>query len=138
MGASFGALDATVAIFASGRKPFLTSYARMGESPGARHWLADAASRVHRADRMMLAVAAALGEGGEPAELDAGRLQLDLSRSAQDCRSALDRMLDLHGASGFRMTSPVQRLWRDVSVGSRHPFLTEYLAIEAHGRVLTG
>lgn len=46
-------------------------------------------------------------------------------------------MLDLHGASGFATTNVLQRFWRDVSVGSRHPHLNPYLAIEALGSALT-
>ncbi|GAA1319325.1 hypothetical protein [Pseudonocardia xinjiangensis] len=36
VGATFGALDVVTAMFASDRKPYMTSYSRMGESPGAR------------------------------------------------------------------------------------------------------
>jgi hypothetical protein len=50
VGAMRGALDAINAMFASGRKPFMTEYSRMGESPGARHWLAEATHLVSRAE----------------------------------------------------------------------------------------
>ncbi|MFE7503786.1 acyl-CoA dehydrogenase family protein [Promicromonospora sp. NPDC057488] len=135
VGAAQGALDATTAMFGSDRKPFMTAYSRMGESPGARHWLAEAAYLVHRAENTMLAAASRADTGGL-SDLDSPRLHLDLADAARDCRAAVELMLDLHGASGFRTTSRLQRLWRDVAVGSRHPHLNPYLATENLGAAL--
>lgn len=134
VGAAQGALDATTEMFGSDRKPFMTAYSRMGESPGARHWLAEAAHLVHRAENTMLVVADEADSG--LSDLDAPPLQLDLADAARDCRAAVDLMLDLHGASGFRTTNRLQRLWRDVAVGSRHPHLNPYLATENLGAAL--
>ena len=135
VGAARGALDVTTAMFASDRKPYMTAYARMGESPGARHWLADAARLVGRAERTMLAVAAASDDVDlDPAE--GPRLSMDLADSGRDCRAALELMLDLNGSSGFKTASSLQRYWRDVGVGTRHRQLNPYLAVEDFGRVL--
>ncbi|MEV6636303.1 hypothetical protein AB0M54_36680 [Actinoplanes sp. NPDC051470] len=57
VGATFGALDTITRMFASGRKPFMSAYARMGGSPGARHWLTEATHLAQRADRTMLGIA---------------------------------------------------------------------------------
>ncbi|WP_035855522.1 acyl-CoA dehydrogenase family protein [Cryptosporangium arvum] len=137
VGATFGALDAVRAMFASGRTPYMTPYTSMGESPGARHWLADAARLADRAERTMLSVAAAADAGGLSAA-DQARLSEDMADSARDCRSAIELMLDLHGASGFATSNALQRFWRDVAVGSRHPHLNPYLAVERYGAVLAG
>lgn len=138
VGATLGALDLIKAMFASDRKPFMTSYARMGDSPGARHWLAEATTLVQCAQRTMLSVTAQVDAGLPLSTADGSRLHLNLYESAHDCRAALDLMLDLHGASGFRTDNPQQRIWRDVAVGSRHPHLNGYLAMEEYGRVLAG
>ncbi|MCM4078110.1 acyl-CoA dehydrogenase family protein [Paractinoplanes hotanensis] len=138
VGATLGALDVIDAMFASDRKPFMTEYARMADSPGARHWLADATARTGRAERSMLAVAAEADARAEMSATDLSRLRLNLFESARDCRAALELMLDLHGASGFSVGNPLQRLWRDVAVGSRHPLLNGYLATENYGYALTG
>lgn len=135
VGAAQGALDATIEMFASPRKPFMTGYSRMGESPGARHWLAEAAHLVRRAESTMLAVARSADTAGS-AGVDVPRLRLDLADAGRDCRAAVERMLDLHGSSGFRTTSSLQRFWRDVAVGSRHPHLNPYLATENLGTAL--
>ncbi|MFD4640194.1 acyl-CoA dehydrogenase family protein [Lentzea sp. NPDC058436] len=137
VGAAQGALDVVTAMFASDRKPFMTSYSRMGESPGARHWLADASYLVQRAETTMLAVARE-ASAGELSPVDGPRLRRALADAGRDCRAAVDLMLDLHGASGFDVSNPLQRFWRDVAVGSRHPHLNPYLAVENLGTALAG
>ncbi len=85
----------------------------------------------------MLSVARAADAGG-PADSDHPRLQMELAGAGADCRAAVERMLDLHGSSGFATTNPLQRFWRDVAVGSRHPHLNPYLAFESAGKALAG
>lgn len=151
VGATLGALEVITTMFASDRKPYMSAYQSMGESPGARHWLAEATTLAQRAERTMLEVAAAVDAAGGPAgtgsaagpgaeltAVDGSRLHLNLTESARDCRAALERMLDLHGASGFQTSHPLQRFWRDVAVGSRHPHLNRYLAMEGYGKTLAG
>ncbi|MEV0403194.1 acyl-CoA dehydrogenase family protein [Actinoallomurus sp. NPDC050550] len=135
VGAARGALDIVNAMFASDRKPYMTAYSRMGDSPAARHWLAQAALLVDRAERTLLAAAQAV-DAGDITETDHARLGMDLSDAARDCRAAVELMLDLHGASGFATTNALQRYWRDIAVGSRHAHLRAYIAAENYGRVL--
>ncbi len=137
VGAARGALEAIEAMFASDRAPFMTSYSRMGESPGARHWLAEATHLVDRAENTMLTVARA-ADAGDISEADDRRLHMYLADAASDCRDAVERMLDLHGASGFSTSNVLQRFWRDIAVGSRHPHLNPYLAVERFGATLAG
>ena len=66
------------------------------------------------------------------------RLQAELADAARDCRSAVELMLDLNGTSGFAVSNPLQRYWRDVAVASRHPHLNPYLATERFGAALSG
>lgn len=135
VGAARGALDAVDAMFASDRKPFMTAYSRMGESAGARHWLAEAGHLVDRAERTMLEVARE-ASSAELSPVDGPRLRMALADAGRDCRAAVERMLDLHGASGFATSNVLQRFWRDVAVGSRHPHLNPYLAVENLGTAL--
>ena len=136
VGATFGALDTITRMFASGRKPFMSAYARMGDSPGARHWLAEATHLARRADRTMLGIATEIDADRPLTHDDDVRLHVDLADAARDCRAAVDLMLDLHGSSGFHTSNPLQRFWRDVAVGSRHPHLNPYLAVERSGTLL--
>ena len=137
VGAAQGALDAVTTMFASDRKPFMTAYSRMGESPGARQWLAEATYLVSRAERTMLGVARE-ADAAELSTEDGPRLRAALADAGRDCRAAVERMLDLHGASGFATSNVLQRFWRDVAVGSRHPHLNPYLAVENLGVVVAG
>jgi alkylation response protein AidB-like acyl-CoA dehydrogenase len=63
------------------------------------------------------------------------RLRVELSTAVRECREAMELLLDLHGASGFADDNPLQRFWRDVAVGTRHPYFTPYTLAEDHGRV---
>jgi alkylation response protein AidB-like acyl-CoA dehydrogenase len=85
----------------------------------------------------MLAVART-ADSAELSEADSPRLHMDLADAGRDCRAAVERMLDLHGASGFTTANVLQRYWRDVAVGSRHPHLNPYLAVEGFGTSLVG
>ncbi|WP_305789377.1 acyl-CoA dehydrogenase [Symbioplanes lichenis] len=120
VGATLGALDVITAMFASDRKPYMSAYASMGESPSARTFRAEATRLARQAERTMLHLAAT-GPG------DHG---LAMSGAARDCRQAMELMLDLHGASGFAESNPLQRYWRDVAVASRHPHLNAFLAAD--------
>ncbi len=135
VGAARGALDVIHKLFASDRKPFMTTYSRMGESPGARHWLAEATHLVDRAERTMLAVARAV-DSGDPSDVEITGLHMDMAGAGGDCRAAVELMLDLYGASGFDAANPLQRYWRDIAVGSRHPHLRNHLAVERLGSAL--
>jgi alkylation response protein AidB-like acyl-CoA dehydrogenase len=105
----------------------------MSESPSARQWYAEATRLVGRAERTMLGVA----EAELPPENAGQWLTAELADAAQDCRDALELMLDVHGSSSFAAANPLQRYWRDVAVGSRHRVLSPYLAIEFYGQALT-
>ncbi|WP_435132555.1 acyl-CoA dehydrogenase family protein [Actinacidiphila sp. bgisy144] len=135
VGGARGALDTVEEMFRSGRKPYMTGYAGMGDSPGARHWLARAAWLVERAERTALTTA----QDSTREDLDeaaGARLRAGMADAAKDCRDAVELMLDLHGAAGFRETNALQRYWRDIAVAGRHPLLCGYLAAENLGTAL--
>ncbi|KDO06110.1 hypothetical protein DV26_36105, partial [Amycolatopsis mediterranei] len=100
-----------------------------------RHWLAEAGYLVDRAERTMLEVARE-ASSVELSLADGPRLRMALADAGRDCRTAVERMLDLHGPSGFATSNVLQRFWRDVAVGSRHPHLNPYLAVENLGTAL--
>ncbi|GLY14153.1 acyl-CoA dehydrogenase [Kineosporia sp. NBRC 101677] len=132
VGATRGALDLIDGMFASDRKPYMSTYTRMAESPGARHWLGEATRTTLRAERALLALAAEV-DSGDLTPADGPRISAEMSAAGRDCRQALELMLDLHGTSGFATSNALQRFWRDVAVGSRHPHLNPYLAAERFG-----
>ena len=66
------------------------------------------------------------------------RIRMDAGTIATDLRRALDPLLDVGGAGSFARRSPVQRIWRDVTVASRHPLLSPGLSTGIEGRALLG
>lgn len=139
VGAAHGAWKVVEAAFAGNRAPYGTTYQRLVESPLARHWFTEATHLIDTATARILSVADALdalaADGPFPVR-ERARLRMDLVTAASECRQAVEKLMDLHGASGFALTNPLQRFWRDVAVGTRHPQLVDYITTEDYGRVL--
>lgn len=53
-------------------------------------------------------------------------------------RLGVERLLNVAGAGAFAKSNPIQRLWRDLNVGSRHAFLATNPSLETYGRSLLG
>ncbi|WP_250003215.1 acyl-CoA dehydrogenase family protein [Actinoplanes sp. M2I2] len=138
IGAVRGAQDVVAAAISGDRGPYATTYARVVDSPLGRFWFTEATRRTATALRRALLVAdtlEALGPGEAMPVADRSELRVELSTAARECREAMELLLDLHGASGFSHENPLQRFWRDVAVGTRHPFFTPYITAEDQGRV---
>ncbi|KQC40360.1 hypothetical protein UK82_01435 [Frankia sp. ACN1ag] len=139
LGAARGALDVVEEMFAGPRAPFGTIYQRLVDSPLARYWFTEATFLVDSATRRTLRVADVVDALGPDEQLPPRRradLRMDLTTAAQELRGAMEKLLDLHGASGFAQDNPLQRFWRDVAVGTRHPYLMPHIVPEEYGRLL--
>ncbi len=53
-------------------------------------------------------------------------------------QQSVDQLMNLAGSSAFALSNPIQRFWRDFSVGSRHVALIPDVGFEVHGRELLG
>jgi alkylation response protein AidB-like acyl-CoA dehydrogenase len=138
-GAAQGALEVVEEAFAGDRAPYLTTYQRMVQSPLARHWFAEATQLVDTGYTRVLSVADTLDDlGADPAVpiKERSRLRMELVTAAAECRQAVEMLLDLHGLSGFAQDNRLQRFWRDIAVGTRHPQWNRYITVEDYGRVL--
>ncbi|MEV6637862.1 acyl-CoA dehydrogenase family protein [Actinoplanes sp. NPDC051470] len=138
IGATRGALDLVADAIAGGRAPYMTTYARVADSPLGRYWFTEARQRTDTAMRRTVRVAEVvdgLPPGSELPVTERVELRVELSTAARECREAMELLLDLHGASGFVEDNPLQRFWRDVAVGTRHPFFTPYILAEDYGRL---
>jgi alkylation response protein AidB-like acyl-CoA dehydrogenase len=137
VGAAQRARKVVETMFAGSRAPHGTTYGRLVESPLARHWFAEATHLVDTATTRILSVADALDTADSPLPArERARMRMELVSAASECRQAVEKLMDLHGASGFALDNPLQRLWRDVAVGTRHPALVEYVTAEDYGRIL--
>ena len=70
--------------------------------------------------------------------LEKARIQADCSHAMRLLRQSAERLMEVAGPGAFAKTSPLQRLWRDLNVGSRHTYLNCQLSEELYGRALTG
>ncbi|WP_305790236.1 acyl-CoA dehydrogenase family protein [Symbioplanes lichenis] len=138
IGAVLGARDVVAEAVAGGRAPYATTYARVADSPLGRYWFTEAVQRADSALRRTVDVAGALDALPAEAAVPVAeriRWRVELAAAARECREAMEFLLDLHGASGFARDNPLQRFWRDVAVGTRHPYFTPYILAEDYGRV---
>ena len=58
--------------------------------------------------------------------------------AARLIREAIDALMSIGGASGFADSSPLQRMWRDASIATRHALLATDPSLEIYGRALVG
>lgn len=66
------------------------------------------------------------------------RMRMDAARTVQSAREAVDLLMTAHGTSAFAEANPLQRIWRDVNLGSRHGGFGSHVPQEVFGRSLVG
>ncbi|BCP14253.1 acyl-CoA dehydrogenase family protein [Mycobacterium paraintracellulare] len=66
------------------------------------------------------------------------RCRMDAAHGVKHMRTAMELLLDISGASSFAESNPLQRYWRDLSVGSRHAWINTNLMYEAYARAELG
>lgn len=69
---------------------------------------------------------------------DKAKIQADCGYAMELLRTAGNRLMDVAGPGAFALSSPLQRIWRDLSVGTRHNALNGQLSMELYGRAITG
>jgi len=132
----FAAVTAAAPVLGAAVGALALTRERLGDSR-ATHAQLEAKQRVD--DALLIARAAAEEAdslGASAAMRDATALRSRLGRAVKTAVVAFDPILDLHGASGFRSEEPVQRLWRDAFVGSRHPLILSATVDEQYAEQL--
>jgi 3-hydroxy-9,10-secoandrosta-1,3,5(10)-triene-9,17-dione monooxygenase len=66
------------------------------------------------------------------------QMRMDLGYAMRCCREAVGLLLNVQGASAFAETNPIQRVWRDLEMASRHGLLAGEIPHEIYGRALVG
>ncbi|WP_433654790.1 acyl-CoA dehydrogenase family protein [Nocardia sp. CA-128927] len=141
LGMARAALELTVRT--AQRKPMsLTTYARLADSPSVQLAVADAASLIDTAHLHAYRAAddldRAAEEGRQLAVAERARVRMDTAVAAVRTREAVDRLVSVNGASGFAMSNPLQRIWRDIGTASRHGVVNPDLGREIYGRSVLG
>lgn len=119
-----------------------TFYKSQVESPSFQLSLAQAASLIDTAHLFAYRAAAVIDEAAGSSRqltfLERTRIRMDTGVAITSAREAIDRLLSAHGASSFGEFNPMQRIWRDAEIASRHAVLSPDIGAELYGRALLG
>jgi alkylation response protein AidB-like acyl-CoA dehydrogenase len=80
----------------------------------------------------------AAARGVYPDMLTRARVRADTGYVVEKITQAIDKLMFAHGSAGFAEASPLQRIWRDAAVASRHAVVLPPVGYELYGKVLLG
>jgi alkylation response protein AidB-like acyl-CoA dehydrogenase len=119
-----------------------TFYDAQPEAPTFQLAVAKAASLVDSAHLHAYRAAADIDEAAchavFPDYTARARVRMDAARAIGYARLAIRELVSAHGASSFADSSPMQRIWRDSEVASRHAVGNPEISAEVYGRALLG
>jgi alkylation response protein AidB-like acyl-CoA dehydrogenase len=76
--------------------------------------------------------------GVYPDMLTRSRVRADTGYVVEKITQAIEKLLFAHGSAGFADASPLQRIWRDAAVASRHAVVLPTVGYELFGKALLG
>ncbi len=119
-----------------------TFYETQTEAPTVQLAVAEAAMLIDSAHlhayRAAADIDAAAEVGVYPEYHARARVRADTGWAIQQAREAIRVLVSAHGASAFAEASPLQRIWRDSEVASRHAVINPAISYEVYGRSLLG
>ncbi|MHC1558919.1 acyl-CoA dehydrogenase family protein [Actinomycetospora sp. C-140] len=119
-----------------------TFYDTQTDAPTFQLAVAKAASLVDAAHLFAYRAAAdidqAAADGIYPDYAARARVRMDTGAAIENAREAIRVLISAHGAGSFAETSPLQRIWRDSEVASRHAVISPAISSEVYGRALLG
>jgi 3-hydroxy-9,10-secoandrosta-1,3,5(10)-triene-9,17-dione monooxygenase len=141
IGMGRAALDLTMATIPNRRVKY-TSYDRSADAPFVQQSVAEATSKVDAAELLLWRACADIDEAAAKGEslsrLVRARVRMDTGHAITLCRSAINELLTVNGASAFGEFNYLQQIWRDSETASRHAFAEPEIAKEIYGRELFG
>lgn len=119
-----------------------TFYDTQTDAPTFQLAVAKAASLVDAAHLFAYRAAAdidqAAADGVYPDYAARARVRMDTGAAIENAREAIRTLVSAHGAGSFAEASPLQRIWRDSEVASRHAVVSPAISSEVYGRALLG
>ncbi|WP_405009479.1 acyl-CoA dehydrogenase family protein [Kitasatospora sp. NBC_01539] len=119
-----------------------TVYARQADSVAFQIQLAQATMLLDtahfHAHRVTDDLDTAAAEGGKLEFLDRARIRADIGYAIENVVKAIDVLLYAHGSGSFAEANPLQRIWRDSEVASRHAGILPMVCYEIYGKALVG
>lgn len=142
VGMARAGLELVLDALGEGRPLASSTYADARDAPGVRFDVASAARLVDTAGLHLARATGDIERGArEGRQLDVAtraRVRADLATITVSTRVALGHLLDAGGARSFAAGNPLQAVWRDVEVLSRHPLLAPGLNVDVYARTLLG
>ena len=120
-----------------------TNYRAQTDSTSFHVQVGEASQILQSALLAVRQVAAELdGRAADPTALasaaDSAKTRADLAFAASRAWKAADKLASAHGTSTFAEVNPLERIWRNAAVASRHAGLAERVGYEFYGRALLG
>jgi 3-hydroxy-9,10-secoandrosta-1,3,5(10)-triene-9,17-dione monooxygenase len=119
-----------------------TFYDTQTEAPVVQLAVAKAASLIDQAHLLAYRAAAEIDEAGRlgifPAYAERARVRMDVGQATVCAREAIRILMSAHGAGSFADANPLQRIWRDCEISSRHAVANPEISAEVYGRALLG
>ena len=119
-----------------------TTYKRQVDSSVIHNMIGEAAALIYAARALMFdateAVDRATLSGCALADLDQRRHRAVVSCASDLVAKAVEKLMYVSGSSAFFDTNFAQRMWRDVSVATRHALILPHVGYETYGRALLG
>ena len=143
VGLAKAALDLTMERITTRPKPMTyTFYADTTKSPATQSAMARATWLIETALEQTRATADALDAQALTARpfpaIERATFAMRSAQAHRMCRAGVDLLLDVQGAGAFALNNPLQRIWRDMHIASRHGLSVPGMKEELYGRTLLG
>ncbi|MBO0878429.1 MAG: acyl-CoA dehydrogenase family protein [Pseudonocardia sp.] len=119
-----------------------TFYETQSSAPTVQLAVARAASLIDSAHLHAYRAAAEIDESAHRGlfpDYDArAKARMDTGVAVSYAREAIRILISAHGAASFAESSPLQRIWRDSEVASRHAVASPEISAEVYGKSLLG
>ena len=77
-------------------------------------------------------------EGTYPVVAERARVKANVGFIAESLQQAIDLLMAAHGSGSFADPNPLQRIWRDIHVGTSHAVVSPAVGYETYGKALLG
>jgi 3-hydroxy-9,10-secoandrosta-1,3,5(10)-triene-9,17-dione monooxygenase len=142
LGMAESALHHTMELLDRGKSISGSIYRDARDSPSTQFHVADATSLIDSArlhtHRAIEDVEHALETRSQLALERRARIRMDIGTAVKSSREAVNLIFSIGGSSGFALSNPVQRIWRDLEAAARHQLLSHDLSREIYARSLLG
>lgn len=119
-----------------------SKYMKQSESVAFQLDLADASAKVDAAEALAREIAIdvdAFAQRDEyPSDEQRAAHRLKCAQALKLAHEAMELLVSAHGTSAFAENNPLARMWRNVSVASRHGGFSYRISQEVHARMLLG